>query len=341
MTVSNSKVSAALAERLASAAPSGVHTALIESVLPTLIDCIADIAKTLRQAHHVSQAGSANAFGDDQLNVDVLAENSIREAIARCPAVATASSEEDPVERPAQKGDVPSGGAVPEEHYTVAFDPLDGSSIIAPNWTVGTIIGIWQGPTALNQPPASKLVASVLGVYGPRTTAFIALRVPGCEPACLEIGIGENGARDCEIVREEVKLAKPPFKTRYFAPANLRVAGEDEKYMKLISHFIENNYSLRYCGGLVPDVVHALVKGHGVYVNPVMDAHKAKLRRLYELYPIALIMECAGGKALDPAYGKRILDKNLEDLNETAGLICGTSEDVHYAKQALLGGPHA
>lgn len=321
---------------LRSVIPSQEYSALIDSVLPTLIDCIFDIAKALKRSHHVSLAGGANAFGDDQLNVDVLAENSIRDAISRCPFVVTASSEEDPVERNAGSPQEESTDDIPKEHYTVAFDPLDGSSIIAPNWTVGTIIGIWQGKTALNQPPASKQVAAVLGVYGPRTTAIIALRVPGSEPLCLELGVGEHGGRDSEIIRPTVRLTEMPVKTRYFAPANLRAAAEDEKYMGLISYFIQNKYTLRYSGGLVPDVVHALVKGHGIYISPVTSTSKAKLRRLYELFPLALIVECAGGKAIDPNDGTNILDTPLRDINETAGLVCGTAEEVDLVKKMLI-----
>ncbi|KAI1392608.1 sedoheptulose-1,7-bisphosphatase [Hypoxylon trugodes] len=319
-----------LAQLLRNAVPSNAHKGLVESVIPSLITCVSDIAQALRKSHHVARAGSANAFGDDQLNVDVIAEDLIRKASSKCPFIVTASSEEDPVEKNTQDT---AAGDIPEEHYTLAFDPLDGSSIIASNWTVGTIIGVWQGKTALNQPPASKQVASILGVYGPRTTVIVALRVPGSAPACLELGVGDNGT---EIIRPSVRLAEAPFKTRYFAPANLRAAADDAKYMSLVTHFIQNKYALRYSGGLVPDVVHALVKGHGVYISPVTAASKAKLRRLFELFPLALVVECAGGKAVDPADGTNILDRQLEDLNETAGLVCGTAEDVDFVKNALL-----
>ncbi|KAH9994743.1 sedoheptulose-1,7-bisphosphatase [Xylariaceae sp. FL0662B] len=322
-----------LTDHLRSVIPSQTHPALTDAVLPTLIDCISDISKTLRASRHVSHAGTANEFGDDQLNVDVLAENIIRDGISRCPSIVTASSEEDPVERQAQK---PQASSPPGEHYTVAFDPLDGSSIIAPNWAVGTIIGIWQGKTALNQPPATKQVAAVLGVYGPRTTALVALRVHGAEPTCFEVGVGEDGARDSEVVRPVVRLAGPPFKTRWFAPANLRAAAESEQYIGLITHFVQHKYTLRYSGGLVPDVVHALTKGHGIYISPVTAASKAKLRRLFELYPLALVVECAGGKAISPADGSDILDRPLENINETAGLVCGTAEDVDFVKRALI-----
>jgi sedoheptulose-bisphosphatase len=134
-----------------------------------------------------------------------------------------------------------------------------------------------------------------------------------------------------------VRFAEPPFKTRYFAPANLRAAAESEAYMRLITQYVENKYTLRYSGGLVPDLVHALVKGHGVYVSPVTGVSEAKLRRLYELFPIALVVECAGGRAVNPIDGEDILTRPLENCDETAGLICGTAAEVDIAKKALLG----
>ncbi|KAJ5108379.1 fructose-1-6-bisphosphatase [Penicillium angulare] len=323
-----------MASSLESLLSSYGRPALVNSVLPALLDAISEIGTLLRESQNVTLAGTNNVFGDGQLNVDVSTENAMRKALAKCPSVLTASSEEDPIERPASDSQT-KDAATTSEQYTVAFDPLDGSSIIAPNWTVGTIIGIWDGASALHQNPTEKQIASVLGVHGPRTTAVVALRIPGTKPILFELGIN-NGSQDYEIVRSDVKLAAPPFKTRYFAPANLRAAGEYEPYMRLITYFIEEKYTLRYIGGLVPDLVHALVKGHGVYVSPVTDKHKAKLRRLYELLPIALIMECAGGKAIDSATGEDILSRPLGDCNETGGLICGTAEDVDIVKKMLL-----
>lgn len=321
-----------VADHIQSVLPQEARSSLRTSVLPNLLDSISKIADTLRTCQTVSLAGSSNTFGDDQLNVDVLAEEHIREALRRCPSVVTASSEEDPVEKAVvHEAGYEKQGA---ERYTVAFDPLDGSSIIAPNWTVGAIFGIWDGETALGQDPRQKQVASVLGVFGPRTTAIIALRIPDSPSACFEVGLGANG---WELVRPQVQLLKPPFKTRYFAPANIRSTSENAGYKNLITMFMEERYTLRYCGGLVPDLVHALVKGHGVYTSPVTSASGAKLRRLYELFPVALIMECAGGAAYDPADGLRILDRTLENIDERAGLFCGNVEEVEKALEILNG----
>lgn len=306
------------------------RTALTQEVLPSLLRTLPSIAQALRTTS-VSQAGSANQFGDDQLNVDVLAENLIRDAIAQVPSISTASSEEDPVEKPAYQGSENS-----EEKYTIAFDPLDGSSIIGPNWTVGTIIGIWDGETAISETstPRSKQVASILGVLGPRTTAVVALRLPGTEGSVFEASVSDAG--DVQVLRADVKYNDTP-KTRYFAPANLRCAAENPAYLELVNHFIRQKFTLRYSGGLVPDVFHALVKGHGIYTSPVTEKSPAKLRRLYELAPIALLVECAGGEALDSKDGSRVLDTPIRHTDERGGLVCGNAAEVEFVRGRLLG----
>lgn len=310
--------------------------ALTTSVIPSLLRAIARTATTLRGAHNVEKAGSDNLFGDAQLNVDVLAEKHFRDAAEACPAIVAASSEEDPVEVSCTSTTTTNDENA--EVYTIAFDPLDGSSIIAPNWAVGSIVGIWAGDTALRRDPRDQ-VAAVLGVYGPRTTAVVAVRVPGREAlaGCVEVGIHSEEA--FEVLRADVKLDvdRRERSTRYFAPANLRAAAEDPRYMALVARFVAERYTLRYSGGLVPDVVHALVKGHGVYVSPVTAGSRAKLRRAFELLPVALVVECAGGLAVDPVDGGRVLGRQLLDLDETGGLVCGTAEEVERVKSALLG----
>lgn len=104
--------------------------------------------------------------------------------------------------------------------------------------------------------------------------------------------------------------------------------------MHLIRHYMDHKYTLRYSGGLVPDVVHALAKGHSVYVSPVTPASGAKLRRLYELCPVALVVECAGGKAVDPASGQRILFQPVESAT-TEPAWSSTAEEVGFVTREL------
>lgn len=317
-----------LASHLTSLLPD--RPALRDSVIPALLAAISQIAVTLRTAS-VQTSGTSNTFGDAQLNVDVLAETHIRSALLLCPSIHTASSEEDPVERAVHASPTTPTGT---EAYTLAFDPLDGSSIIAPNWTVGTILSLWDHPTsALNLPPATSQIAAILGVYGPRTTAIMALRLPGTEGICFEVSLPD-------LVVTVPRILLPPRPTsgqRYFSPANLRAAAEDERYMALVTHYIEERYTLRYSGGLVPDVVHALVKGHGVYVSPVTERSEAKLRRLYETCPLALVVECAGGRAVDPVGCKDVLGTAVGGCEERGGLVCGTAGEVEKVFGWFLG----
>ncbi|KAK4196587.1 putative Sedoheptulose-1,7-bisphosphatase [Triangularia verruculosa] len=317
----------------------GSRDSLLGSVIPSLLKSVAEIAKDLQNSHHVSAAGTSNTFGDDQLNVDVQAEAHIRHAITSCPAIVTASSEEDPVERPVVHTTTTTPSSSPSQHqesYTLAFDPLDGSSIIPSNWTVGAIIGLWDGPTALNVSPSTSQFLSILGVFGPRTTAIIAIRLPSLPSVCLEAAF-DSLTRTWEVTRPSLSLASASPKTKYFSPANLRSASDIPQYARLISEYITDAYTLRYSGGLVPDIVHALVKGHGVYISPVSARHKAKLRRLYELCPIALVVECAGGKAVEfENGGVDILEREIKETDERGGIVCGSGEGVVEAVTKLF-----
>jgi len=314
------------------------RSSLRQSVIPTLLHSITSVATCLRTTSSIQQAGSTNTSGDNQLNVDLATNEAIHSAIRMCPAIVTASSEEDEGENSVKHESTISTNGEIQERYSVAFDPLDGSSIVGANWTVGTIIGIWDGVTALNQNPREKQIAAILGVLGPRITAIVAIRLPeGGESICFEVALGDNGKDEIQILRSNVCFSSiREGMTRYFAPANLRAASHFPAYATLINHFISHQYTLRYSGGLVPDVVHALVKGHGIYVSPVTTKSKAKLRRLYELTPIALIMECAGGRAVDPDSGKDILAITITSVDDKSGLVCGTEEEVNTVMNILL-----
>merc|ERR1712146_229298 len=153
-------------------------------------------------------------------------------------AVATASSEEEPTE-------VAMGG----EGYSVAFDPLDGSSIIDTNFAVGTIFGIWPGSKLVGV-KGSELSAAGLGVYGPRTT--ITLAVDGIEGAHEFMLIDDMSSKHGQWVLSQ------SFHTigegKLFAPGNLRATKDNAGYEQLFNYWYDNQYQLRYTGGMVPDV---------------------------------------------------------------------------------------
>jgi sedoheptulose-bisphosphatase len=124
-------------------------------------------------------------------------------------------------------------------------------------------------------------------------------------------------------------------KAKTFAPGNLRATADNPAYARLVQYWIDNKYTLRYSGGLVPDVYHILIKGEGVLSNASSPSAKAKLRLLFEAAPIALIIEAAGGascvcaseaaEALEPVS---LLDVIVTDLDKRVGVCYGSSSEV-------------
>merc|ERR1712193_452980 len=193
---------------------------------------------------------------------------------------AVASSEETPEE-------VELGGSL----YGVAFDPLDGSSIVDANFAVGSIFGVWEGKTLLNR-TGREQKAAIMAQYGPRISMAVAI---AGRSGGMELTYFEN---DGWKLTKELKIAS---EGKVFAPGNLRASAENPKYNELVQYWISNAYTLRYTGGMVPDVYHILFKGKGVFSNVSSPKTKTKLRLLYECAPIALIVEACGGKSLlDP-----------------------------------------
>lgn len=186
-----------------------------------------------------------NEFGDEQLAIDLLANTVIFENLKEAGSVATASSEETPTEDPI-------GGS----GYSVAFDPLDGSSIIDTNFAVGTIWGVWPGSrlTGIN---GRDIASGGIAIYGPRTTITIALK--GIEGAHEFLLIDDFSSRHGEWIKTN------EFTTigegKLVAPGNLRATQDNEGYAALHEYWMKNMYQLRYTGGMVPDVNQLMIKG--------------------------------------------------------------------------------
>ncbi|CAM9129917.1 unnamed protein product [Choristocarpus tenellus] len=255
----------------------------LQSTLIAMFAACKEIAYKIRTAS-CDKMACFNEFGDEQLAIDVLANNVIFENLKACGCCATASSEETPVEDP-------MGG----EGYSVAFDPLDGSSIIDTNFAVGTIFGIWPGDRLVGI-TGRQLAASGMAVYGPRTTMTVS--VDGMEGSHEFLLIDDFSGRHGQWVKTNSFMTIEDGKL--FAPGNLRGTQDNPGYDALFKYYLDNKYQLRYTGGMVPDVnQQIMVKGKGIFVNPVSPAAKAKLRVLYEVAPIGYLIEKAGGKSSD------------------------------------------
>lgn len=252
-----------------------------------------------------------NDFGDEQLAIDVLADKVIFDNLENSGVVATASSEEVPIEKTL------SGNG----KFSVAFDPLDGSSIIDTNFSVGTIFGVWPGDRFVGQ-DGHSIVAAGLAIYGPRTT--ITLAIDGVDGAHEFLLIDDFSAKHGQWIHTAAFMTVNEGKL--FAPGNMRAARDNPGYQKLLDHYFAEKYQLRYTGGMVPDVNQILVKGKGVFCNPASPSAKAKLRVVYEVLPIGYVIEKAGGRSSNGSSS--VLDIKIKSMEDRSQVCYGSSNEV-------------
>jgi fructose-1,6-bisphosphatase I len=139
-----------------------------------------------------------------------------------------------------------------------------------------------------------------------------------------------NLLMEFDLVQENIKLQGP---AKIYAPGGAR-----NKYSngveKFAQHLETNGAKLRYSGGFVPDINQVLIKRGGIFMYPhLKDAPDGKLRLLYELNPMAFLVEQAGGAA--STGRQRILDIDPESEDQRAPIFIGTSEAVEMAEKFI------
>mmetsp|Transcript_3126 Transcript_3126/g.3616 ORF Transcript_3126/g.3616 Transcript_3126/m.3616 type:complete len:377 (-) Transcript_3126:89-1219(-) len=289
-------------------------------VIKDMLDACADITEALRVAL-VTVEGSENTFGDAQLSVDVIADELMWETCKNSAVIREGASEEDP--------EVRNTDTDGEGEYTVCWDPLDGSSIVDNNWAVGTIVGIWPKSTGLIGATGRDQVTSLVAIYGPRTTVLVALDDGtyefsyGCTPEGCQLPDGSWEPWICS--RHKVEISPD---CKIFSPANLRACQEVPGYKKLVDHYMTERYTLRYSGGLVPDIYQQFTKTQGIFSNPTSPSSPAKLRLAFEAAPFALLVEKAGGKSSDGVTGGSILDVQINTVDQRTALCIGSANEV-------------
>jgi len=257
------------------------------------------------------ETGSQNTFGENQLKLDVLADQIIFDELAKCEPVAVAASEEQSVEKVLHE----SG------EFSVGFDPLDGSSLVDSNLAVGTIFGIWKGAGFMGK-TGREIAAAGYAIYGPRTTFTVSL---GENPA--EFTLQKNGDWKLTIAKMEINEGK------MFAPGNLRACSENKNYLELLDFWAENGFKLRYSGGMVPDIHQILVKGKGIFSYPGTKSFPPKLRLIYECAPFAFLVEAAGGASTN--LETSILDEKIKNLDQRTTICIGSKKEVDRCKRFL------
>ena len=281
----------------------------------------------------LGSAGSENVQGEEQQKLDVFAQRTIYRLTDHTGRLAAMASEEEPEI-------IPIPDRFPKGKYILLFDPLDGSSNIDVNVSVGTIFAVYRRRSPEGTPgmledalqPGRNLVAAGYIIYG-SSTMMVYTTGQGVHGFTLDPAIGEF-----LLSHPHIRLPKKPkyysvnqSNQRYWSEGVQRytnyVQGMDDGYQGL---------SARYIGSMVADFHRNLLQG-GIFYYPAdnKDPKKpgGKLRLLYECAPLAFIVEQAGGRASDGH--QRIMDIEPTKLHQRTPLFIGNSELVEKAEEFI------
>ncbi len=267
----------------------------------------------------LGEIGETNVQGEVVQKLDRIANETLLQTLGYRGNVGIMASEED--DEPHVVQDVGDDGK-----YMVLFDPLDGSSNIDVNVSVGTIFSIlrrrtaaWGSSDALTHllQPGYEQIAAGYVVYG-SSTVLAYTTGQGVHMFTLDPNIGA-------YVLHSENVRMPTTGKLYSVNEAYRDSFPDG-----VQHYLEwakkQDYSLRYIGSLVADFHRTLLKGGVFLYPPTAQAPGGKLRLLYEANPMAFLAEQAGGAASDGT--RRILDIQPEDLHQRTPLIIGSTEEV-------------
>lgn len=292
-----------------------------QNICDNLVHLICEIAEASKyvinavRTGDLGVAGTSNLYGEEQLALDVLSDRIMRKRLIHSGVVCNIASEE--------MENIYEVQANANGLYSVAYDPLDGSSLVDVNLAVGTIVSIFSGRDLLQE--GRKQIAAMYILYGPRVSLVYT----------VGDGVHEftmNHLMEFTLSRENIRMQPSG---NIYSPGGLRNKYHegDEKFIRYLE---EKGCKLRYSGGFVPDINQILMKGKGIFMYPALNGSaNGKLRVLFELNPMAFIIEHAGGAATD---GKQpILDIRPESLDQRAPIYIGCVEDVNKAMEYVNG----
>ncbi|MGV9002991.1 class 1 fructose-bisphosphatase [Flavobacterium sp.] len=279
----------------------------------------------------IGAAGDQNIQGEDQQKLDVYANEVFIQTLINREIVCGIASEEND-----EFITVAGSDKSHSNKYVVLMDPLDGSSNIDVNVSVGTIFSVYRRITPVGTPvsikdflqPGTQQVAAGYVIYGTSTMIV------------YTTGFGVNGFTLNPAIGT-FYLSHPDMK--FSKDGNIYSVNEGnysqfpqgvKDYIKYCQAEEENRpYTSRYIGSLVSDIHRNMIKG-GIYIYPTSSkAPNGKLRLLYECNPMAFIAEQAGGKASD-GFG-RIMEIEPTELHQRVPFFCGSYNMVEKAEEFM------
>ncbi len=283
----------------------------IEVELRRLIWQIAVMGKYISakiQESNRKLAGFKNVYGEEQLALDRIADEILKNKLQQSGFVKEYASEEREAVVSVGQG---------REQYIVTADPLDGSSLVDTNLAIGTIIGIHKN--SIFDRGRNSMVAALYITYGPLITMIYS-----AGKGAHEFVLDREG--EYVLSEENIRLKE---KGSIFSPGGLRKDWTDG-HLKFIEKLEQEGYKLRYSGGFVPDINQVVIKRGGLFTYPALKkSPQGKLRLLFELQPMAFIVEQAGGLATDGRGD--ILDLPITQVNQCSPIYIGSPAEVRLA----------
>lgn len=296
-----------------------------------LISAIAEVSQSISAAVHkgalggvLGSADSENVQGETQKKLDIIANDMILDALAATGVVAGMASEELDDSSP-----VPGHSDRP---FLVLFDPLDGSSNIDVNVSIGTIFSVLPNPDvgeitndSFLQPGTEQLAAGYV-VYGPQTSLVLTFG-KGVVAFTLDREAGQyiQTSESMDIPDDTKEFAINMSNQRHwYAPVQRYIA----ELLEGKTGVRNKDFNMRWIASMVADVHRVLTRG-GIFMYPKdqRDPSKpGKLRLMYEANPMSLLVEQAGGKSFDAT--QRILDIQPTDLHQRCAVMLGSAHEV-------------
>ena len=282
------------------------------------------IEAKIRQAGLIDILGSAgekNVQGETQQKLDVYANQALLHCLGVRESVAILVSEEN--EEPVVFDRAPETG-----NYVIFFDPLDGSSNIDVNVSVGTIFSIYRRVRAMDPDinaavlqPGFKQIAAGYVLYG-SSTIFVYTAGQGVFGFTLDPNIGAY-----VLSHDNLRM---PQQGSFYSVNEAQAGSFPEPYQRYLAKLRDGSfgreYSSRYVGSLVADFHRTMLKG-GVFLYPPTHGYASgKLRLLYEANPLAFIAEQAGGAAT--SGNQRILDIEPHEIHQRTPFVIGSTFEV-------------
>ncbi|GAA8444381.1 class 1 fructose-bisphosphatase [Helicobacter pylori] len=282
----------------------GKHANIVIEIINLLEKGVKKAQEILEKPDAGSYTKLENSSGDTPIKADLALDKFLEENFLSLENIKSVFSEEK--ETPVTK----ENGS-----YLIAYDPLDGSSVMEANFLVGTIIGVYE-----KDYKAQNLVASLYVVFGHKIELVVALE------EVYRYAFYQNKFHFIETIVLENK-------------GKIVASGGNQKdfslgLKKALEGFFAENYRLRYSGSMVADVHHVLVKKGGMFSYP-----QKKLRKLFEVFPLALMVEKAKGEAFyfDKGVKKRLLEQGVESYHEKSECYLASPHEAQILEKHLKG----